>query len=715
MVNRHNRIRYFTNICATVSASLIIGSLGLLYGVYATIKTLDRIVDPKVIRNKKLSEYIYFNTTWNTDLDNQVMDLNVSEEVESLSKNRRNLSWNSISIMEWWQRKKSMMAWRLLEMIQSDNSNERITAAERLVSLKHLQDHDYCHLAQRSDAHTAVALARCKEVDMRFFLKPLWSKSCTDKRELISHMRDLLCHLNQAQKHVCLRYFINKAFPNISAWISLLDIEMLSLEGPPPLTISENTILPLCIQSLEHHSTISGNAQIMVKYGVLSLLMDAYRFLGSSNDAALLMVKLIKIIASYPEHLNDLFVTGWVGVLAKWLNDEDNRLSVPAATALTNMDRDCRSKLGPNLYLLHPRHRPADRAEADVDVVVVHGLLGGIHYTWRQRQLCSEADTIFGMTTRSEEIFVKCAMSNSTIGDIPCSLFTLDEDDVGSDFEHVLNDIPVAESGELMEKFKDEEFKLSYNGKDMLIKKLEKTPSCSTLCWPKDWLAQDCPRIRIIGLNYDTKLTDWVSWCPLMDKREKNKLRSKSEDFLQQLIAGGIGERPIVWISHSMGGILVKHMIVQAWKKRDLNKAYYNFLSNTNSIVFLSTPHYGSPLATLNEAYKLLFLPSREVEELSFNSPTLIKLHTEFLEFLREHPTKVLSFNETKCMKITPLELEVRCVPRGLGDIGSGLIYEIPLGHMDICKPNCRFSFIYQTILQMIRSAAEHKIKNKAT
>lgn len=55
-----------------------------------------------------------------------------------------------------------------------------------------------------------------------------------------------------------------------------------------------------------------------------------------------------------------------------------------------------------------------------------------------------------------------------------------------------------------------------------------------------------------------------------------------------------------------------------AWKKQE-DKSFYNLIENTNAVVFMSTPHYGSPLATLNEASKLLFLPSREVQELSYS------------------------------------------------------------------------------------------------
>ena len=36
-----------------------------------------------------------------------------------------------------------------------------------------------------------------------------------------------------------------------------------------------------------------------------------------------------------------------------------------------------------------------------------------------------------------------------------------------------------------------------------------------TTCWPKTWLAKDCPSLRIISVEYDTSLSDWRARCPM--------------------------------------------------------------------------------------------------------------------------------------------------------------------------------------------------------
>lgn len=77
--------------------------------------------------------------------------------------------------------------------------------------------------------------------------------------------------------------------------------------------------------------------------------------------------------------------SGWIGVLAKWINHEDFRIAAPAAKALANLDRYSKVKgiYEQHVYLLHPLVRSNENTKADV--IFVHGLLGGIFYTWRQR------------------------------------------------------------------------------------------------------------------------------------------------------------------------------------------------------------------------------------------------------------------------------------------------------------------------------------------
>ncbi|EEC00309.1 hypothetical protein IscW_ISCW001789 [Ixodes scapularis] len=90
-------------------------------------------------------------------------------------------------------------------------------------------------------------------------------------------------------------------------------------------------------------------------------------------------------------------LTGWVGILARWLRNPETLLSFPASRALANMDTDSSWPMGygDGVYLLHPEYRSSP-VEPLADVVLVHGLLGSVFKTWRQHdsQACEGNDTV---------------------------------------------------------------------------------------------------------------------------------------------------------------------------------------------------------------------------------------------------------------------------------------------------------------------------------
>lgn len=102
----------------------------------------------------------------------------------------------------------------------------------------------------------------------------------------------------------------------------------------------------------------------------------------------------------------------------------------------------------------------------------------------------------------------------------------------------------------------------------------------------------------------------------------------RSEEFINKLILAGVGKRPIVWICHSMGGLIVKKMLVEEWKNGDKNK----ICTNTKSIIFYSTPHRGSHVAALKQLTEILVWPSIEVQEL--RQGKVLSSHLNYLFFL---------------------------------------------------------------------------------
>lgn len=128
-------------------------------------------------------------------------------------------------------------------------------------------------------------------------------------------------------------------------------------------------------------------------------------------------------------------------------------------------------------------------------------------------------------------------------------------------------------------------------------------------------------------------------------------------------------------------------------------------------MVFYSTPHKGSHLASLNQTTSLFLWPSVEVRELKagnyiyhiikhfsfyvFNyeyliflgSPALLNLHNKFLKLLQSKNINILSFVETEGTTISPLKFNLHFVAEQSAKINVGEYYEIPLDHLGICKP----------------------------
>lgn len=109
---------------------------------------------------------------------------------------------------------------------------------------------------------------------------------------------------------------------------------------------------------------------------------------------------LHKITELHVQYIQSSDFVGWIGILAEWMNHKDVRLSIPATRALVNLDSDENQTFSSYLYLLYPWLRT--NKEPEVDVVFVHGLLGGVFFTWRQRRKGLLSPSFIGKNTNQK-------------------------------------------------------------------------------------------------------------------------------------------------------------------------------------------------------------------------------------------------------------------------------------------------------------------------
>ncbi|KAL4120623.1 hypothetical protein QTP88_013281 [Uroleucon formosanum] len=690
-----NHIRLFAE---SIAYCVVTGSLGwLAYEFHETVLTIERCVqkDPMLL-NYKAPEYIFVDQATFTELDEyQIIDSNSIIQPTN----------PPVFFLQKWNDFKHKKAWKLLEITNKyKNSKLSWVATSQLTTMTdHLKNADFQHLAQMSEAHTLVGLARSSNANPKFFLPPRnlsWTKD-----EILHKIRDLLYKLNELNEHKCLSYFLAYAFKGKQH-------DYYHLEDIPPdfgsMQIDNDNILQFSINALRHHCNNDTNVTAMVKLGGLQILMAVYQYLKHDEQVAEEIGKLLSVASLNRDLIQDIFLTGWISILFEWKDHKNFRIQSWANRTLLNMDDEDpingNYMFGKQTVLLYPRSRY--NKDAKIDVVLVHGLLGGVSFSWREKDLhINEPLGLFDMNNKNESHnSSNSATLKGPVGeDMQNYLDSYKEvkarewDLIGSDFEFVLNDIPHKENLKGNGPY-------SLQGNNSNVRQTALNEGYSQ-CWPSDWLPTDEEGLRVIGVDYSTTLSEWLPSCPLKQKNHRT-LEGRTDKLMHQLLAIGIGDRPIIFLAHSMGGLLVKNMLVTASNSNDPNVR--KLFEKTRSVFFFSTPHHGSPLATLNSAYRFFLWPSVEVDELRTDSPKLVSLHNDFLECLKDNPMKIVTFAESLPTEFTALKVPILCVPKDAADPSVGELYELPLNHMSICKADSKLSFVYQKTLAVIKTVAAY-------
>jgi hypothetical protein len=177
-----------------------------------------------------------------------------------------------------------------------------------------------------------------------------------------------------------------------------------------------------------------------------------------------------------------------------------------------------------------------------------------------------------------------------------------------------------------------------------------------------------------------------------------------------------VGDKPIIWIVHSFGGVIVKEMLRFSSK----HESFRSLLDNSMGIVFFSTPHRGSEIASQTDTLALhsLLRASSVVELLNPENLKLTQLHQQFGKIAGHIST--LSFGENNkfcigqvskftCLQVVSDESSNPKFERNQQLQTSHKWIKLDANHRETCKPKEKTSRQYVEVISFIRQLLESR------
>lgn len=217
------------------------------------------------------------------------------------------------------------------------------------------------------------------------------------------------------------------------------------------------------------------------------------------------------------------------------------------------------------------------------------------------------------------------------------------------------------------------------------------------ICSLYDCIAQQYPGARVLSVSYDSSA------------RQSAGGRGKNDwDVTRGLVAGslcgaGVGRLPVVFIGHSLGGLIMEQVFWEANRRSAIpasfpEAAYAGVINNMRGMLYYGTPLDGSPLA--NAALALakflpwplskLYKPGAMMQYITTLSESAATDKSYFIQLYQNIPDST-RFRRDALYENVPLRLggfNAVVVPRASATSGIGGAYgPLRADHINMCKP----------------------------
>jgi tetratricopeptide (TPR) repeat protein/pimeloyl-ACP methyl ester carboxylesterase len=203
--------------------------------------------------------------------------------------------------------------------------------------------------------------------------------------------------------------------------------------------------------------------------------------------------------------------------------------------------------------------------------------------------------------------------------------------------------------------------------------------------WPL-WLANDVQGISVYTLAYEAPPSNWLGTSMPLQDRAVNVL----EILLSE---PGLGIGPIIFVSHSLGGLIVKQILLDMQQQEKRRPEAKDLFERVTQVVFAATPHTGSRQGTLLDRLRFFAWPSSIARTLVANDPALRSINVAYrgLADERRNVLKHRIFFETQDTPAGGIVDEASSDPGLPGDPPV----PVDANHVSIVKPFDRSSILY--------------------
>ncbi|CRK16433.1 hypothetical protein BN1708_011771 [Verticillium longisporum] len=240
------------------------------------------------------------------------------------------------------------------------------------------------------------------------------------------------------------------------------------------------------------------------------------------------------------------------------------------------------------------------------------------------------------------------------------------------------------------------------------------TAKDSAVYWPVDLLPNtlgpDAPvDVLVYGYNADTTSTSERS---ASDNYIYEHAQTLVTDLTSYRGTRGTATRPIIWVAHSLGGILLKRALNYSNDLKDRHhEASRSIFVSTFGIIFLGTPHKGSGLATWGSILQNMAratMPRRLfdsepvlIKTLKKNNQTLRDINVHFLDIYQRFKIQMAHENHKTDFTITK-RLVVDSASAN-PELPGVQYFGIEATHSNMCKFSSSTSHGYRIVTSAIR------------